>query len=205
VADSIRHRIVHGGVNGPSKFTHGKKILKFIPDIFATLEKSTTILNLFLWCSLIFPSAISSMKLVLISSRFVLHLLYGICCAHAGTTCRREGAHNYTAQCTSQDATYGVILQAYLIRYLDTLSFSFLGAQGLSFTKSLIGNIAPPQHTISYVPCIYFFKSDLLENNYPKVLGELYITNSLMVFNAFFLDTQQESTPSDQQEVASSY
>jgi hypothetical protein len=31
MADSIRHRIVHGGVNGPSKFPNGEKILKFMP------------------------------------------------------------------------------------------------------------------------------------------------------------------------------
>jgi hypothetical protein len=158
--DEIRQQIVHGGINHPSLFPNGKKILQLIPQIVLAHE-----VNDYFGCPLIIDQYCFSPSEVLEEitiEEYINFTIYSleyrsIILEQLSEEVERKKLQEYKLQ----DTTYGTLVYSCVIRDLKGVGFEHLGLKGREIISAVI---------------------QVASNNYPELMRRCFIINAPFIF-----------------------
>ena len=160
--DEIRENIVKGGMNHPTKFPNGEKILSLIPQVVLAHEVSD-----YFGCALIVEQFTFSPSLVLKEISLDEYLIFVIYCLEYRSIIleqlseeaeRKKIASMKASNCTEP---YGVILYACVIRDLRGVGWDHVGSTG----RDILGAVIK-----------------VASDNYPELMRRCFIINSPFIF-----------------------
>ena len=162
--DEIRESIVRGGLNHPSKFPNGEKILSLIPQVVLAHEVSD-----YFGCALIVeqfsfsPSAV--LKEITLEEYliFVIHCLEyrSIILEQLSEEAERKKVKSIEESNSTSSEPYGTILYACVIRDLRGVGWDHVGSTG----RDILGAVIK-----------------IASDNYPELMRRCFIINSPFIF-----------------------
>jgi hypothetical protein len=161
--DTIRHNIVHGNMNHPTKFPNGEKIMRLMPQI--VIDHKCRDKN---GCPIVVEQYNFSLATLLSEisleeyTQFVTYSLEYrqlVLEQLSEETERERIAHLKEAEAAGKDLSkeepYGVILYTCVVRDLNGVGFEHLGTQGQQIIQAVIGQCPTYSNlsNLSYCTC----------------------------------------------------
>lgn len=161
--DEIREKIVHGGLNHPTLFPLGEKILKAIPQIVIATDALDT-----LGCPLVVDQYNFNPVDILTMISLEEYITFVIYCLEYRSLIleqlSEEAEKKNLAQRGNDDGSpYGVCMTTCVIRDLGAVSFDHLGVKGREIISAVI---------------------KVASDNYPELMRKCYMVNTPFIFNA---------------------
>mmetsp|Transcript_23884 Transcript_23884/g.35042 ORF Transcript_23884/g.35042 Transcript_23884/m.35042 type:complete len:321 (+) Transcript_23884:108-1070(+) len=168
--DEIRHDIVYGGKNHPSKFPNGEKILRMVPQIvidpnICDKTGSPICVEQYNFSPAAVLQEISIEEYIVFvtySLEYKSLILEQLSEAKERKRLQELKKAEAEGKDISQEDPYGVILHTCVIRDLNGVGFEHLGSQGQEIIKAVIG---------------------VASDNYPELMHKCHMINVPWLFN----------------------
>jgi len=171
--DQIRRNIVHGGMNCPTKFPNGGKILDIIPQVVCSAkhcDKDGAPVSLL--STNFSPAAAFEVVTMEEYIEFIMYTLeyQQLVLEQLSEKKERERLEHAKTNNVQMDEPYGVILQQCVVRDLGELTLEHLGTKGQQISRTVI---------------------NISSDNYPEMLKKMYIVKAPWIFSTFFWGIKQ--------------